>query len=197
MNLCANFSTERLYRRRRFAQSPSDLLSLVPRCCSRSRSSYRCTLRPHGSGSPACTFAPIAHAELAENGDIDVSKFWRGLLEARTTPLGIWIGRYRLLLLSFKSWLSRRVSIRSVLIADHVRFDRVIPTIYRCSDAQHRITLVTLYGRKRVFYQTSNAQSAKRTDPNIKVLYTNSVAALAFNHQSRNSLIELLPFRSS
>ena len=44
ISLCADFSTERFYRRRRCAQSPSDRISLVPRCCSRSWSSSRCTL---------------------------------------------------------------------------------------------------------------------------------------------------------
>ena len=44
ISLCADFSTKRLYRRWRCDQSPSDRFSLVPRCCSRSRSSSRCTL---------------------------------------------------------------------------------------------------------------------------------------------------------
>ena len=42
--LCADFSTEHLYCRRRCDQSPSDHFSFVPRCCSRSWSSSRCTL---------------------------------------------------------------------------------------------------------------------------------------------------------
>ena len=43
-SLCADFSTERFYRRRRCDQSPSDRFSLVPRCCSRSWNSCWCTL---------------------------------------------------------------------------------------------------------------------------------------------------------
>ena len=49
-----------------------------------------------------------------------VSEFWRGELEARTIPLGVWIGGYRLekqLLLSFKSWLVFLVEFRSVVYA--------------------------------------------------------------------------------
>ena len=55
-----------------------------------------------------------------------MSRFWRGVLEASTMLLGIWIARYwpvSDLRLVLKPWASILAEFSGVLYADHVRFD--------------------------------------------------------------------------
>ena len=63
-----------------------------------------------------------------------MSRFSRGLLEARTMLLGIWIARYwpvSDLRLVLKPWASILAEFGGGLYADHVRFDSCHPCIER------------------------------------------------------------------
>ena len=61
-----------------------------------------------------------------------MSRFSRGVLEASTMLLGIWIARYWSdLQLVLKPWASILAEFRGVLYADHVRFDPCHPYIER------------------------------------------------------------------
>ena len=65
-----------------------------------------------------------------------MSRFSRGVLEANTMLLGIWITRYWLvsdLRLGLKPWASILAEFSGILYADHVRFDPRHPYIYRAS----------------------------------------------------------------
>ena len=53
--------------RNRLRESSKVTRSLFTRSTATGRRTPR---RPCGSGSPACTFAPMAHAEFAESGDV-------------------------------------------------------------------------------------------------------------------------------
>ena len=65
INLCADFSTQRLYPQWKCDQLPSYLFSLVPRCCSRLQSSYRRTLNDAICCQLSiCGWGPTARAPL-------------------------------------------------------------------------------------------------------------------------------------